>query len=189
MSASIRDPAEEIPHAGAGEAPAFEHVRASVPVKIVRDLRLLLIAIWLGAAVFFSFGVAPGVFAVLPTRELAGAVVSRTLGIINTGGFGIGLLLLATVVPFKSVVSRRAFFAETISLVLIALSTYVGKWVIASQMQTLRAAMGRPIDEVATGDPLRIAFNSLHSYSVAALSIAMVAAIVSLLLIARRAGK
>ena len=157
-----------------------------LPVKIVRDMRLLAIAIWLGAAVFFSFAVAPGVFAVLPTRELAGAVVSRTLGIVNAGGFVVSLLLLATSVPFKSIVTRRAFRAEIISLALVALSTFVGKWMIAARMQSLRDEMGRPIDQVAQYDPLRIAFNSLHGYSVAALTVGMLAAIASLLLIVRR---
>ena len=42
---------------------------------IVCDARLLLIGLWLGASVFFSFILAPSVFAVLPTRDLAGAVV------------------------------------------------------------------------------------------------------------------
>jgi hypothetical protein len=46
--------------------------------------------------------------------------------------------------------------------------------------------MGRPIDEVAEGDPLRLAFNSLHGYSVAAMTIAMLAAIVAFVLVARR---
>jgi hypothetical protein len=48
--------------------------------------------------------------------------------------------------------------------------------------------MGRPIDEVAANDPLRLGFNSLHGYSVMALGVAIIAAAVALLLIARRAG-
>jgi hypothetical protein len=46
--------------------------------------------------------------------------------------------------------------------------------------------MGRPIDQMAQTDPLRVAFNSLHGYSVFALGIGMLAAVVALLLIARR---
>jgi hypothetical protein len=156
---------------------------------VLCDVRLILIALWLGAAVFFSFAVAPSAFAVLPARELAGAVVSRTLAIVNTAGFLISLVLLASAFLFKKNVTNRAFFAEVLSLLLIAFSTFAGNWIIATRLQTLRAEMGRPIDEIAQSDPLRIAFNNLHGYSVAALSIAMLAALVSLLLIARRARK
>ena len=49
-------------------------------MKFFSDIRLLFLAIWLGAAVFF-IGVAQSSFAVLPTRELAGSVVNRTLAI------------------------------------------------------------------------------------------------------------
>jgi hypothetical protein len=161
----------------------------SFAFKAVRDVRLLLIAVWLGAAVFFSFAVAPSVFSVLPARELAGAVVSRTLAIINTGGLLISLLLLSSAFLFKRNVSKRAFYAELLSLALIALTTFTGQWMIAARLQALRRAMGRPIDEVAQSDPLRVAFNSLHGYSVVALSLGMIAAVIALLLIARRSHK
>jgi hypothetical protein len=55
-------------------------------------------------------------------------------------------------------------------------------------MLSLRQQMGRPIDETAASDPLRVAFNSLHVYSVAALMAAMLAALVAFILIARRRG-
>jgi hypothetical protein len=53
-------------------------------------------------------------------------------------------------------------------------------------MLALRAQMLRPIDDVAVDDPLRMSFNSLHGYSVTALSLGVIAAAVALLLIARR---
>ncbi len=64
-------------------------------MKFISDIRLLLIGLWLGAAVFF-IAVAQSAFAVLPSREMAGSVVSRTLLIINVSGLIIGLILLAT---------------------------------------------------------------------------------------------
>ena len=159
---------------------------ASLTVKIVRDVRLLLIALWLGAAVFFSFAVAPTLFSVLPARELAGTVVTRCLAIINTGGFILSLLLFASAFLFKNSLSKRAFYAELASLALIALTTFVGQWLISARLLALRAAMGRPIDQVSQTDPLRVAFNSLHGYSIFALGIGMLAAVVALLLFARR---
>jgi hypothetical protein len=165
------------------------------PVSVVRDVRLLLIALWLGGAVFFSATVAPSAFGVLRARavpsanEAAGAIVTRTLSIVNTGGFIIALLLLLSAFLFRQSATRRALTVETISLALLAVATAAGQWVIAARMHALRATMGRPVDEVAADDPLRVRFNSLHGYSVKALSIAIIAAAVVLLLIARRGQK
>jgi hypothetical protein len=161
-------------------------------VALVRDVRLLLIALWLGGAVFFSATVAPSAFGVLRARnviyanEAAGSIVTRTLSVLNTGGFIIALLLLASAFLFRYGVKRRRFLLEIISLSIVSVATGVGQWIIAARMLALRAAMGRPIDDVAVGDPLRRSFDSLHGYSVTALGVAIIAAAVALLLIARR---
>jgi hypothetical protein len=161
-------------------------------ITALRDVRLLLMALWLGGAVFFGATVAPSVFSVLRSRnvvyanEAAGTIVTRTLSILNTSGFIIALLLLASALLFRRRVKRRALMVETISLIVVAIATGVGQWVIAARMLGLRAAMGRPIDDVAVDDPLRASFNSLHGYSVAALGVAIICAAVALLLIARR---
>lgn len=159
---------------------------------VVRDVRLLLVALWLGGAVFFSATVAPAAFGVLRSRnvpfanEAAGTIVTRTLSVINTGGFIIALLLLVSAFLFRRAVTRRAFLTETISLALVAMATGVGQWIIAAKMLALRTAMVQPIDDVTVDDPLRVSFNNLHGYSVAALGVAIIAAAVALLLIARR---
>ena len=153
---------------------------------------MLLIALWLCGAVFFSATVAPSAFGVLRARgvpyanEAAGSIVTRTLALLNTSGFVIALALLLSAFLFRRNVSRRAFLAETISLALLAIATGVGQWVIAARMVALRAAMGRPIDDVAADDPLRVSFGALHGYSVTALAVGIVAAAAALLLIARR---
>lgn len=156
------------------------------------DVRLLLIALWLGAAVFFSAAVAPAAFAVLrgagvpQAGHLAGTIVTRTLSIINTGGFIISLILLISAFLFREAARRRAFVTEVISLGIVAITTGVGQWGIAARMVSLRREMGRPIDEVPAGDALRLAFDSLHGLSVMALGTGIIAALVALLLIVRR---
>ena len=160
---------------------------------LLRDVRLLLAGLWLGASLFFSFVVAPGVFAVLRdstalyANHLAGSIVTRNLAFINTSGLVVSLILLVTAFVFRSRAGSRAFPVEIISLAVMAVATGVGQWVIAARMLALRQQMGRPIDETAASDPLRVAFNSLHVYSVAALTIAMLAAFVAVVLICRRA--
>lgn len=180
--------AESVSRAHAGEAATAARAAAGAGGQgVLGDVRLLLLGLWLGAAMFFSFAVAPGAFAVLPARELAGAIVTRTISIVNVAGFVVGLLLLATAFVGRGArASRRAWLLETVALALVAVATGIGQWVIAARMQTLRLSMGRPIDELAASDPLRLAFNDLHGYSVAVMTTAMLAALVAFILIARR---
>jgi hypothetical protein len=153
--------------------------------------RLILLAAWVGAALFFGAVVAPAAFGVLRSfglsnaNEIAGSIVTRSLSVINVAGFVIALILLITLNLRRNYSSRWSFIVECICLGVIALTTAVGHWFIAARMRALRAAMVVPIDQIAADDSRRIAFNSLHGYSVNALSLAMIAALVALVLMAR----
>lgn len=153
---------------------------------VLGDVRLLLIAIWLGAAVFFSFAVAPSAFAVLPARDLAGAVVGRTLAIVNVGGFIVSLLMLASAPAARAATNGRGFVVEALALAVLAVSTGVNHWIVAVRIEGVRRMMNRPIEEVALDDPLRAAFNNLHLFSVTLLTIGILAAAAVVLLVARR---
>jgi hypothetical protein len=154
---------------------------------------LVLLAVWFGAALFFSAVVAPAAFGVLRSyglpnaSEIAGAIVTRSLSVVNVAGFVVALLLLATLFLRRTPAGRGNVIVEGICLGLIALGTGVGHWVIAARMRAIRAALELPIDQIAADDSRRIAFNSLHGYSVNALSLAMIAALVALVLMARGA--
>jgi hypothetical protein len=156
-------------------------------MKIAADLRTLLLGLWLGAAVFFSFAVAQSAFAVLPTRELAGTVVNRTLAIVNYSGLIIGLVLLASSFINAGNVNRLKLRIEQALLVLLAAACAAGQFIIGARLHDLRTQIGRPIDEVAMDDPLRVAFNNLHGYSVIILLAAMIAALIAFFLLAQRA--
>ena len=157
----------------------------------MNSTRLILLACWFGAAVFFSAVVAPAAFGVLRSfglpnaSEIAGGIVTRSLSVVNIAGFVIALLLLLTSFLRRSTSSRLSFVLESSGLAVIALATGVGHWIIAARMRALRAAMVLPIDQIAVDDPRRIAFNSLHGYSVNALGLAMIAALVAMVLMAR----
>lgn len=145
---------------------------------------MLLVAAWLGAAIFFSAAVAPSAFSVLRSfnvpnaAEIAGTIVNRTLSVVNTAGFFISLLAIAVGVAFRKKYGPRAFVVQLTLLGVMALATGVGQWVIAAKMRTLRQTMGTPIDQVPLADPIRVAFAALHGYSVAALSIAIIAGLI-----------
>ncbi len=154
-------------------------------MKFFSDIRLLILAIWLGAAVFF-IGVAQSAFAVLPSRELAGSVVNRTLAILNYSGMVISLVMIATSLIATSRVNRLWLWFERFLLLVVAAACAVGQFVIGFWLSSIRLQLGRPIDDVAVDDPLRIQFNALHEYSVWVLFAGMIAALITFFVIANR---
>ena len=150
-----------------------------------------MLAAWLGAALFFGAVVAPAAFGVLRSfglpnaSEIAGSIVTRTLGVINVAGFVIALLLFVTAFLRRQAQTRIGLIVECVCLTVIALTTALGHWWIATRMRALRAAMELPIDQIAAADPRRVEFNALHGYSVKALGIAMIAGLVALVFMGR----
>jgi len=153
-------------------------------MKFLSNTRLLLLGLWLGAAVFFSFAVAPSAFAVLPSREAAGAMVSRSLMIVNISGLVIGLILLASSFAGTLAANRILLWAERILLIILPAACAIGLFIGTFWLPSVKAQMGRPIDEVAVEDPLRIQFNNLHEYSVWVLVLGMAAALIAFFMIA-----
>lgn len=154
-------------------------------MRFFSSFRLLMLAIWLGASVYF-IGVAQSAFAVLPERELAGAVVNRTLSILNYGGMVISVLLILTSFVGTSAISRFSVWIERFLLLVIAAGCAVGQLVIGTWLASLRSQMGGPVDSLAADDPLRMQFNTVHAYSEWVLMTAMVAALIAFLMIANR---
>ncbi|HEY0458469.1 MAG TPA: DUF4149 domain-containing protein [Pyrinomonadaceae bacterium] len=158
-------------------------------MKFLSNIRLLLIGLWLGAAVFFSFAVAPSAFGVLRERQVAtflehaGAIVSQNLMIVNISGLVIGLILLATSFVGAGATNRFLLWTERILLLLLTAACAVGQFVIALWLRFVKAEIGKPIDEIALDDPLRIKFSNLHEYSVWVLVAAMIAALIAFFII------
>ena len=152
-------------------------------MKFLTDSRLLLTAIWLGAALFFVV-VAQSAFAVLPQRELAGAVVNRTLAILNLSGTVIFAVLFLLSFVGRGTSRKFIIWSERILLALAAAACAVGQFVFGIWIAMKRAEIGRPIDELAVDDPLRIQFNMLHEYSVWTLLFAICAALLAYFAIA-----
>jgi hypothetical protein len=160
-------------------------------MSIVGSLKIVLLSMWFGAALFFSAVVAPAAFGVLRSfaipnaNEIAGAIVNRSLSIVNVSGFVVGLILLATLLLRRGSAGRVVFLIQCICIAVVTLGTGVGHWVIAARMRALRSAVKVPIELVASDDPNRLAFNSLHGYSVNALGLAMIAALTAIVLMTR----
>jgi hypothetical protein len=58
-------------------------------LTVINNIRMLLLAAWLGVAIYFSAVVAPSAFGVLRSfglpnaHEIAGTIVTRTLSVVN----------------------------------------------------------------------------------------------------------
>lgn len=132
---------------------------------------------------FFSFVVAPGAFAVLKQQQLAGAVVSRTLGVLEIIGIIIGALLIAIVLLSRE--RGKAPLYELIALVLMTASMLVSRFVVSRRMHELRMNLGE-IAQLAANDPARLEFDSLHQYSVWLMGFDILGAIALIVYLARR---
>ena len=155
--------------------------------QITAFIEVLLVGVWLGSMIFFSFAVAPSAFAVLPTRELAGAMVTSTIGKVEVLGLVIGpLLILIQTASWRARSSSNVSKTFQVVFILFMISAAaLSRFWISPQMVSLRAAMGGHIDDVSAGDPLRVQFNSLHQYSVALMSAAIIAGVLVLFLTIR----
>ena len=81
----------------------------------------------------FSVSWWPSAFAVLQQQQLAGALVSRTLGALEIIGMIAGALLIA--ILFISRERDRAFLYELIALALMTVSMLVSHFVVSRRMR------------------------------------------------------
>jgi hypothetical protein len=149
--------------------------RPAVPLAEV-----LLLTMWMGAAVLFVAVVAPSAFFVLPSRTLAGALVGRVLPVIFYAGVVIGAAIVVL-----DILGRTGAWSRTAAGAVSALACAVAQLVVGARIDRLRAAIGGPLEALAPDDPRRIAFGRLHAFSVGWLGLAMVAAVVALALAIR----
>lgn len=130
-------------------------------MTFIRFLMLLALVVWVGGIIFFAFIVAPAVFTILPNREMAGAVVQRSLGSLHWIGVGCAIVFLAgSLVDLRG----RVLSIRNAAVALMLALTLCSQLVVTSRMQRLHAGMGA-IDSVPVTDARRVQFDSLHQWS------------------------
>ena len=156
-------------------------------MSVVRYLMLLSLVIWVGGLIFFSFVLAPTVFAVLPTRQLAGSVVSRSLGIMHWMAITCGVVFAITSMIDSRIVNGVAepFALRNLFIYAMIILTLVGMFGIAPRMLALREQMNL-IDAVPHDDARRVEFNRLHHWSTRVEGSVLVLGLALLYLTARR---
>lgn len=143
----------------------------------VAAIQGLLLALWIGAAFFFTTVVARAAFAVLPSRSLAGALVGRVLPVLLIAGILTGIAV--AVLEWPAARGRWGRFAAGVVMVT---ACGITQFAVAPRIERLRAAVGVPLEALVAGDPRRAAFGRLHAVSVGWLGVAMLAAVVALFL-------
>ena len=137
-------------------------------MSVVRFLMLLSLVAWVGGIVFFAFVLAPTVFhpGILPSRQAAGAVVSRSLGILHWIGLVCGAVFVVTSIIDAQVVNGVAapFAARNLLVYAMIVLTLISMLGISTRMLVLRNQMVF-IDNVPHDDARRVEFNRLHLWS------------------------
>jgi hypothetical protein len=137
-------------------------------MSVVRFLMLLSLVAWVGGIVFFAFVLAPTVFqpGILPSRQAAGAVVSRSLGILHWMGLVCGLVFVVTSIIDAQVVNgvRAPMAARNLLVYAMIVLTLISMFGISTRMLALRNQMVF-IDNVPHDDARRVEFNRLHVWS------------------------
>ncbi len=133
----------------------------------------------------FSFVVAPAAFAVLADRSLAGNVVSRVLGGVESIGIILGVFLVSLIL-FSREKRQKAFYIELSATVLMTVSMIVSRFVVSKQLHDLRVRYGDQLSALSQSDPARVAFDQLHQYSVWLMSFNIIVAVFSIVLLVRR---
>jgi len=150
----------------------------------LRFLQYFSLGCWLGSILFFSFVVAQGAFAILPNKDLAGALVGYSLTRMHIAGIVAGCVyLLATALLEKSVAALTR--PAPLLVFVMVLCTTASQYGVIARMDVLRAQMGS-VEAAPAESPLRASFDRLHQYSVWLESAVLLSGIAALFLTARQ---
>ena len=149
----------------------------------LRFLQIFSLGTWVGSIVYFIVFTA-GIFPVVNNNDLTGALVGYALGRLHVMGIIAGVVyLLATVAAEKSVGALVQPAALLVFLMIVC--TMASQYGIIARMDALKLQMGS-VSATPADNPLRVAFDRLHQYSVRIESVVLLSGIAALVLAARR---
>jgi uncharacterized membrane protein len=132
-------------------------------ILFLNVLQYLVLALWVGAMFAFAALFAPVLFRELPSRDQAGAVAGDVLARIDslgliTGGIMVVVTVLQAIDQNWSLIHFGRFLIAVVMLSLVVISAVT----VRQKLAAVKQRLGRPLDEVATSDPLRLAYNKYH---------------------------
>ena len=132
--------------------------------NVLRFIQFLALGTWLGSIIYFSFAVAPALFATLQSRDQAGAIVGIALGRLHHLGIIAGVLYL--VASLALALSPKALIQPAaLAVIAMVLLTMVSQNHVTPRMAQLRTQMVS-IDATPPENPRRAEFDRLHKLSV-----------------------
>ena len=136
--------------------------------SILRFLLLFSLGTWVGAGLFLTLVVAPAAFRLLPTPDLAGALVGHALTRFHLLAIGAGLLFLISAAWLAANSPVAAGRIAVTLVVFMILLTVVSQFVVTPRMDALRTQMVAAhgsISATRREDPMRASFGKLHGVS------------------------
>ena len=152
---------------------------------MTQRIRLILVSFWLGAMVLFTTSVARAAFAVLPTRRMAGDLVSPILADLEYFGLAMSAILIALLL-LSHEVKRTSYYVEFIVYLLALIGTATARFVVAAKIHDIRASFSDKLDTLALTDPTKVLFGQLHGLSVGLTGLDMILALVVIVLLVRQ---
>jgi hypothetical protein len=149
----------------------------------LRFLQFFSLGAWVGSILFFIV-FTQGVFPVLNNSDLTGTLVGYALGRLHIMGIVAGVVyLLSTTAAEKSV----GGLVQPAALLVFAMIvfTIISQYGVIARMDILKVQMGS-VSATPADNPLRVAFDSLHVYSVRLESAVLLSGLVALFLTARQ---
>lgn len=131
----------------------------------------LCLAVWLGSMIFFSV-TAQIPFQALSSRHVAGTITSSMLARLDHSGPFLGGMLVVLCVVIAQRLGRAPAEFSLLLVMLVAMTVIpiISGHIISPRLLEIRSsAPGGVIDNVLPTDPIRVAFNRLHIWSVSLL--------------------
>jgi hypothetical protein len=141
-------------------------------MSFLRFLMLLSLVVWLGGVIFLAFVEAPTVFSpgLLPTRQMAGSIIGRSLDILHYMAIISGIVFLTASMLYNriGVGDARPMAARHLLIALMLLLTVISQFAISPKMHAIRAEVGVEagvIDNLPPDNLQRREFDRLHVWS------------------------
>jgi ABC-type transport system involved in multi-copper enzyme maturation permease subunit len=149
----------------------------------LRFLQFFSLGAWVGSILFFIV-FTQGIFPVINNNDLTGELVGYALGRLHVFGIVMGVVyLLSTAAAEKSVAALVRPAPLLVFFMIVC--TMASQYGVIARMDALKLQMGS-VSATAADNPMRVAFDRLHQFSVRLESAVLLSGLVALFLTARQ---
>jgi len=124
-----------------------------------RTLHVLLLGIWLGAAIFFV-GAAQKAAAMIDSKHFAGDVITANLDLIETYGLWAGPIILVTLFGWTAL--QQPLRTRVLGAMLMIAAILMSRYWTTPAMVEAKAAMGMRLENMDPQHPLVQQFQYFH---------------------------